>query len=61
MHTNMKWNSELWILESAYELLSENCIVHETVSEVKFLCRLQVASKFMPVSSLIIGECDVQL
>lgn len=25
---------------------------------VTYLCRLQVASKFMPVSSLIIGECN---
>lgn len=37
----------------------ENCIMHAIVSKVKFLHRLQVASKFMPVSSLIIGECNV--
>lgn len=30
-----------------------------TLPNTTVFCRLQVASKFMPVSSLIIGECNL--
>lgn len=34
-------------------------MAQEYTHEPKYVCRLQVATKFMPVSSLIIGELHV--
>lgn len=39
--------------------VTAHSISKESLPNTTVFCRLQVASKFMPVSSLIIGECNI--
>lgn len=66
-NTDFRWNNiprpyfVYFILFFLNHILTKcaGTVAKESLPNTTVFCRLQVASKFMPVSSLIIGECNL--